>query len=69
MTIIDEFKSKTKENPNGYIIIDKYNYRVFNRYRVKLFNYFYEQLEKQWDSIIEEYFKNFTDVIDAAAGA
>lgn len=59
MTVLEEFKSKTKENPNGYIIIDKYNYRVFCRYRAKIFNYIYQELEKNWDSIIEDYFKDF----------
>ena len=35
--IIEEFKSKLKKNPNDFIIIKKYNYKIFKKYKQNLY--------------------------------
>ena len=60
--IIDEFKSKIKSNPNHFIIIDKYNRRIFNKYKYNLFPIIEKYINKFIESKITSkyFFDNFT---------
>lgn len=68
MNIIDEYKSKIKENPNNYIIVKKYNNKVFNKYKKDLFEWFENEFEKNISLLIDKYTENFATVTDIEFG-
>ena len=35
---IKKIKQEIKSNPNNWIVIKKWNYKIFNKYKISLFN-------------------------------
>ena len=45
---------KIKPNPNGFKIIDKYNYRIYNRCKFELFSIIEEEINTKMMKKLEE---------------
>lgn len=59
--IYKQYIKELKPNPNQWIIIKKWNYRIFKKHEKELYvlidNYITELIQKE----IEEFFKKFTE--------
>jgi transposase len=65
MNILEKVKSELKENPNNFIIIKKWNKRIFQKYKFDIFNYIENTIEKRFkDKKAEDFTKNFVNIKD-----
>ncbi len=65
MNILEKVKSELKENPNNFIIIKKWNKRIFQKYKFDIFNYIENTIEKRFkDRKAEDFTKNFVNIKD-----
>jgi len=65
MNILEKVKSELKENPNNFIIIKKWNRRIFQKYKFDIFNYIENTIEKRFkDKKAEDFTKNFVNIKD-----
>lgn len=60
MNILEKVKSELKENPNNFIIIEKWNRKVFQKYKFDIFNYVESTIEKNFEGI--NFIKDFTNI-------
>ena len=68
MNVLEKIKSELKENPNNFIIVNKWNKRIYKKYEFELFNYSEDLIEKEIQKRTENFFTDFVDVKDAATG-
>lgn len=65
MNILEKVKSELKENPNNFIIIKKWNKRIFQKYKFDIFNYIENTIEKRFkDKKTEDFTKNLVNIKD-----
>jgi len=65
MNILEKVKSELKENPNNFIIIKKWNRKIFQKYKFDIFNYIENTIEKRFkDKKAEDFTKNFVNIKD-----
>ena len=63
MNVLEKTKSELKENPNNFIIIKKWNRKIFQKYQFDIFNYIENIIEKKFkDKSIEDFTKDFADI-------
>ena len=71
MTAKEEFQNKCdslhfKQNPQKFPIIDKYNYRIYQKNKFDIFNLLEKAVEEyiteNADNIIKEYTKDFAQI-------
>lgn len=63
MNVLEKVKSELKENPNNFIIIKKWNRKIFQKYKFDIFNYIENTIEKKFkDKNIEDFTKDFVDI-------
>lgn len=66
---IPELK-KIKPNPNGFLIIDKYNKKIYDECRFELFELIEEEIMKQmdWSAFFKESISRYTPITDVRIG-
>ena len=62
--LFKEIYPQLKQNPNNYIIIDKWNTRIYNKYKTRLYFALNKEIEYIFENKIKnnELFKNFIQV-------
>ena len=66
--VYNSLKRELKPNPNNWIIVDKWNYRVFKKYEVKLYKLIENYLNKSIEKRIKDAFENFVDINELDIG-
>ena len=60
--LFKEISSQIKLNPNNFIIINKWNKRIYKKYQIKLFNAIEKEIELQLIKKFNNFFDNFTKI-------
>ena len=62
--LFKEIYHQLKQNPNNYIIIDKWNRRIYNKYRIRLYFALNKEIEQTFKYKIKnnELFKNMKEI-------
>lgn len=60
--VYNNLKKELKPNPNNWIIIEKWNYRVFKKYENELYKVVEEWITKAIEERIKEAFNSFVDI-------
>ena len=55
--ILENFKFKLKPNPNNFVIIKKYNYKIFKKYEPEIFNAVYTLVDMKLKNLLQKQHK------------